>query len=239
MYNRVMATQIYNSGTIMTLDGERLYLTPLKIKYLRQFMTAYEDVVLATTEIDVLSALAECALIAMQQYCPEIKTMDDLEDRINLPSIYKILNIAGGVSADPNEDVKRLEDAAEGNDNVKGSSWNDLDLAKLESEVFLLGIWKDYEELETSMSMPELVATLEAKREVDYQEKKFLAAIQGVDLEESSSSGPVEDPWEAMKARVFSGGSAGNSNDIVSLQGPSAAKAGFGIGMGLEYERIG
>lgn len=233
-----MATQIYNSGMIITLDGERLYLTPLKIKYLRQFMTAYEDVSKANNEVEVLTALSECALIAMQQYCPEIKTMDDLEDRVNLPGIYKILNIAGGISADPDEDIQRLEDAKDGKDSIKGSSWGDLDLAKLESEVFLLGIWKDYEELELSMSMPELVATLEAKREMDYQEKKFLAAIQGVDLEANSDSGPAEDPWEAMKARVFSGGDATSSDDVVSLQGYSAQKAGFGIGMGLDYERI-
>ena len=234
----MMATQIYNSGTVITLDGERLYLTPLKIKYLRQFMAAYEEVSLAKDEAETLTALSECALIAMQQYCPEIKTMDDLEDRINLPSVYKILNIAGGISADPNEDARRLEDAKSKQGSGDGSSWSDLDLAKLESEVFLLGIWKDYEELESSLSMPELVATLESKRELDYQEKKFLAAIQGVDLDENSSSGPKEDPWEAMKARVFSGGSATSSNDVVSLQGYSAQKAGFGIGMGLEYERI-
>jgi hypothetical protein len=41
-----------------------------------------------------------------------------------------------------------------------------------------------------------------------------------------------------MKARVFSGGSATSADDITSLQGPNAAKAGFGIGMGLDYERI-
>lgn len=238
LYNRMMATQIYKSGTIMTLDGERLYLTPLKLKYLRQFMTAYEEVGKSEDQIEVLSALSECALIAMQQYCPEIKTMDDLEDRINLPSIYKIINIAGGISADPGEVQESPEMPNVDTSVSAGSSWDELDLAKLESEVFLLGIWKDYEELESSLSMPELVATLESKRELDYQEKKFLAAIQGVDLDESSSSGPVEDPWEAMKARVFSGGSAVSSNDIVSLQGPSAQRAGFGIGMGLDYERI-
>lgn len=41
-----------------------------------------------------------------------------------------------------------------------------------------------------------------------------------------------------MKARVFSGGQASDSSDIVSLQGYNAEKAGFGIGMGLDYERI-
>ncbi len=41
-----------------------------------------------------------------------------------------------------------------------------------------------------------------------------------------------------MKARVFSGGAAANAKDIVALQGISAQKAGFGIGMGLDYEKI-
>lgn len=235
-----MATQIYTSGTVTTIDGQRLYLTPLKIKYLRQFMTAYEEVGKSEGQVEVLSALAECALISMQQYCPEIKTLDDLEDRINLPSIYKIVNIAGGIRADPNAEDNPQEDNSTTSDG-NGSSWDTLDLAKLEAEVFLLGIWKDYEELETSLSMPELVATLESKRELDYQEKKFLAAIQGVDLDESSGnkeSNP-QNKWEEMKARVFSGGMSNDSNDIVSLQGYNAQKAGFGIGMGLDYEKIG
>lgn len=241
LYNRVMATQIYKSGTVTTLDGQRLYLTPLKIKYLRQFMTAYAEVGKAEGQIEVLSALAECALISMQQYCPDIRTLEDLEDRINLPTIYKIINIAGGVSADPNEPVDTSEANDGKSDEAKGSSWDELDLAKLEAEVFLLGIWKDYEELETSLSMPELVATLESKREIDYQEKKFLAAIQGVDLDESTGQKDAnpQSKWEEMKARVFSGGAATNSNDIVSLQGPSAQKAGFGIGMGLDYVKLG
>jgi hypothetical protein len=41
-----------------------------------------------------------------------------------------------------------------------------------------------------------------------------------------------------MKARVFSRGQTSDSNDILSLQGPAAKKAGFGIGMGIEYEKI-
>ena len=44
--------------------------------------------------------------------------------------------------------------------------------------------------------------------------------------------------WEKMKAKVFSGGKASDPNDILALQGINAQKAGFGIGMGLSYERI-
>ena len=82
--------------------------------------------------------------------------------------------------------------------------------------------------------MPELTSILIAKREKDYEDKKFFASIQGIDIEGKSNRGQKE--WEDMKARVFSGGTVKDSNDIVSLQGSSAQRAGFGIGQGLEYK---
>jgi len=89
--------------------------------------------------------------------------------------------------------------------------------------------------MEESISMPELVAILEAKNNQEYEEKKFLAALQGVDIDSSSSS---DNKWEEMKARVYSNGATSNPNDILALQGAAARKAGFGIGQGLEYEVI-
>lgn len=85
--------------------------------------------------------------------------------------------------------------------------------------------------------MPELIITLEAKNKADYEDKKFLASLQGIDLEgENSSNG--QNKWEEMKTKFLSGGATSNSNDIISLQGKAAAQAGFGIGMGLDYEVI-
>jgi hypothetical protein len=103
-----------------------------------------------------------------------------------------------------------------------------------------LGIWKNFDELESSISMSELMVILESTRELDYNEKKFLAAMQGVDLDEQSGK-TKEDPWEAMKARVasqISGIGNGDPNDITSLQGQKAQQYGFGIGMGLDYEVV-
>ena len=224
-----MATTIYSTGFIKTIDGEEIYITPLKIKYLRDFMIKFEEVKKARGDDEAITALAECSLITMRQYMPTITTMEQLEDSFDLPTIYDLLKYSAGINikGDSEESVK---DQAE----ESGSTWEDLDLAKLESEVFLLGIWKDYEELETSLSMPELVATLEAKRELDYSEKKFLAAMQGVDLDEQSGK---KNAWDEMKARVFSNGQASNANDILAYQGANAAKAGFGIGNGLGYEK--
>ena len=234
-----MATKIYETGTIYLMDGSEIYLTPLKIKYLREFMDAFNTLKYSknasNSEQDSMADLAKCALIAMKQYRPSITTIDEFEDSVDLESMYTILKIGGGVNMNRDKDkddpsIKNKVADSEG-------SWENLDLATLEAEAFLLGIWKDYEDLETSLSMPELVATLESKRKVDYEDKKFHAAMQGVDLDEQTGR-KKDDPWEAMKARVFSGGNASNSNDIVALQGANASKAGFGIGMGLDYERI-
>ena len=85
------------------------------------------------------------------------------------------------------------------------------------------------------MSMPELTSILNIKREEDYAQKKFLAAMQGVDLDKGNKT----NAWEDLKARVFSKGQATDGNDVVALQGQNAQKAGFGIGMGLSYEKVG
>lgn len=229
----MMATKIYDTATITLMDGEELYLTPLKIKYLREFMDMFENVKLAKTDADAISGLVDCARVSMKQYCPRIKTVEDLEDVVDLPTIYKILDVAAGIKVDGEaEDSSVKEQATE-----SGASWDSLDLAKLETRVFLIGIWKDYEELETSLSMPELVAILDNQNENDYQHKKFLAAIQGIDLDEQSGNSK-RNAWEDMKARVFSKGKAVNSNDVLALQGINAQKAGFGIGMGLDYEDL-
>jgi len=102
-----------------------------------------------------------------------------------------------------------------------------------------LGQWKDYQDLENSLSMPELFSTLSASRELQHENQKFLAAIQGIDLDKSSgnSSGGQQE-WEDLKNRVLGGSQPADSNDILSLQGRNAAKAGFGIGDGLEYSDL-
>jgi hypothetical protein len=227
-----MATTVYDSEKVSLVDGREIEMSPLKIKYLRQFMEAFELVKTADNDEEAIIFLSNCAAIAMRQYCPEISTIAELEDAMDLPGIYKVLDTAAGIRINE-ESTDTVKDQAKDG----GSSWEKLDLAKLEAEVFLLGIWKDYEQLELSLSIPELMITLESKREIEYQEKKFLAAIQGVDLDKNSGQGS-ENKWEEMKARVFSGGKAKDGNDVLALQGVNAQKAGFGIGMGLGYEDL-
>lgn len=82
--------------------------------------------------------------------------------------------------------------------------------------------------------MPELIEVLVAKRKSDHDQRKFLAALQGVPLDDDESE-KKQTTFEDIKARVFSGGQAKDSNDILALQGINAQQAGFGIGMGLDY----
>jgi hypothetical protein len=229
-----MATTVYQSKNVKLIDGTELEIVPLKIKYLREFMESFEDVKKSKNDDEAIDFLVECVRIAMKQFYPQIsKNKSDIEDNIDMPTIYKVLDVSAGIKINQKSEEPVKDQATD-----SGSSWLDLDLAKIESEVFLLGIWKDYKELEESLSMPELMITLSSKRELDYEEKKFLAAIQGVDLESNSESGKGQKEWEDMKARVFSRGATGDSNDILALQGYNAEKAGFGIGLGLEYENL-
>ena len=226
-----MATTVYNTKNITLQDGVEIELSPLKIKYLRQLMVAFEDVRNSHGDLEAIVALSKCARICMKQFRPEIAVSQEvLEDYVDLQNVYDILDVTAGIKINDKSEEPVKKQAVD-----SGSSWEDLDLAKLESEVFLLGIWKDYDELERSLSMPELMATLSISRELNYDEKKFLAAMQGVDLDKNTQK---SNAWEEMKARVFSGGQASNSKDIVALQGYNAQKAGFGIGMGLDYERV-
>jgi hypothetical protein len=202
-------------------------------------MEKFELIKQCKTDEESISVLVECVRISMKQFHPVLKTKEDVEDHIDLPTVYKIIDICAGVKMNKKEETE--EDVPQPKPKNKDNSWENLDLVKLESEIFVLGAWKNFDELESNISMPELMAILESIRELDYNEKKFLAAMQGVDLDESKNKNEP-DPWEAMKAKVAaqaSGIGNGDPNDILSYQGNKAAQNGFGIGMGLDYEVVG
>lgn len=89
--------------------------------------------------------------------------------------------------------------------------------------------------------MAELVAILDAMRKHEYNERKFAAAMQGVDLDKQTGRRPKEteqkkaSTFEDIQARVITGGRAQDANDILSLQGHLGARAGFQIGKDMDY----
>lgn len=225
-----MPTEVYPIHFVYTVDGEELEIIPLKIKYLKEFMSRFRELSSKDDDITAIEILADCVRITMKQYKPEwSKSVEYVDDNFDITSIYQILEYSVGIKMKNEEEA--VERASEG-----GDAWEDLDLAELESEAFLLGIWKNYDELESSISMQELTFILNSKRDSSYEEKKFFAAIQGVNLDEQNGRGQKE--WEDLKARVASNGATSDSKDILALQGKNAEAAGFGIGLGLEYESV-
>jgi hypothetical protein len=66
----------------------------------------------------------------------------------------------------------------------------------------------------------------------DYEDKKFLAAMQGVDLD--GDGGGETKSFDDVRREAL--GDDPETNDIASLSGSLAREEGFGIGMGLGYE---
>jgi hypothetical protein len=231
-YNYIMAKSVFERSTISFVDGTEVELGPLKIAFLRKFMDVFNLIDFVNNDDQAITVLTECATICMRQYYPLISTRGQLEDLADLKTVYKILELCAGIKIDPNKE--NVDDQAKKEKDKNSTKWEDLDLAKLEAEAFQLGIWKNFDDLEHSISMPELVAILESISESRYQNQKFLAAMQGVDLDK----GNKQDEWEKMKARVFSGNQTENPDDILTFQGHKAQQAGFGLGMGLDYVNL-
>jgi hypothetical protein len=80
--------------------------------------------------------------------------------------------------------------------------------------------------------MPELIQTLKSMQKTESEKRKFLAGIQGIDIndEEEQEQGPT---FEDIQRRAL--GIDASGDDIVSLQGTLASQSGFGIGAGLGY----
>jgi hypothetical protein len=234
-----MPTQVYKTSYVNTIDDFEIEIAPLKIKYLKKLMDAFSLIHNANNDDEKFDVIVECVRIAMEQFCPKFsKNTEDIEDNFDVKSLYKILEYSSGIKL-KKEDGEDAEPLPGNIDEGTPTTWEELDLAQLESEVFLVGIWKNYDELERSICLEELMKILSTTRELNYEEKKFLAALKGIDLDEQSgnNSGKKrgQQEWEDLKAKVFSGGRTSDANDVISLQGANAARAGFGIGMGLDY----
>ena len=80
--------------------------------------------------------------------------------------------------------------------------------------------------------MPELIQTFKSMQKTEDEKRKFLAMLQGVDLNEDKKEGPT---FEDIQRKAM--GIETSGDDIVSLQGAFAAEAGFGIGAGLGYAK--
>ena len=94
-----MAPTINEEKEIALVDGSKLKIRPLRISLLRTFMKKFEEIQGVAADNDKsMNILMECVQIAMRQYKPELaEDITKLEDLLDLPTVYKIVEEASGV----------------------------------------------------------------------------------------------------------------------------------------------
>lgn len=85
---------------VVLIDGTKVALRPLKISLLRPFMKKFEGLAAVAEDNEKsMNILMECVAIAMKQYKPELaEKSKELEENIDLPTVYKIIEAASGVN---------------------------------------------------------------------------------------------------------------------------------------------
>jgi DNA-binding protein H-NS len=100
-----MATTVHEGEELVLMDGTKIKVRSLKISLLRPFMKKFEQVAGVAEDNDKsMTLLIECVQIAMEQYNPDLsKDISKLEEVLDLPTVYKIIEAASGVKlADAN-----------------------------------------------------------------------------------------------------------------------------------------
>jgi hypothetical protein len=93
-------TTVHEEKSLKLIDGTEIKVRPLKISLLRPFLKKFEGVAAVAEDNDKsMTILIECVQIAMQQYKPELADdIEKLEDVLDLPTVYKIVEAASGAT---------------------------------------------------------------------------------------------------------------------------------------------
>ena len=102
-----MATTVHEADQVTLIDGTKITGRPLKISLLRPFMKKFEGVAkVAEDNEKSMTLLVECVQIAMEQYKPELAgDIQKLEDLLDLPTVYKIVEAASGINLSSVTDI--------------------------------------------------------------------------------------------------------------------------------------
>lgn len=103
-----MATKVYDTLELELENGETITIKPLPIKHLRRFMDvinrAGDDSM--ETDQDVMDVFIDACVLSLKALHPKIfidLTKEDIEEMITLPTVMKVIEIAGGLkTSDPN-----------------------------------------------------------------------------------------------------------------------------------------
>jgi hypothetical protein len=93
-----------NKDKITLIDGTQIEIRPLKISLLRKFLSTFEGIAKVSEDNDKsMDILLDCVQIAMEQYKPELaEDREALENNLDLPTLYKIIEAASGTNLSDN-----------------------------------------------------------------------------------------------------------------------------------------
>lgn len=74
-------------------------------------------------------------------------------------------------------------------------------MVSLEGEALLLGIWRNVEDLENSLTLEELELIIKTHREQEHQRRRFMALLQGVDIDEAAQE-DIQERFDAAERRA-------------------------------------
>lgn len=107
-----MATTVYDIEEIQLSNGDTLVIKPLTIKHLKKFLAVIKkmDDPSVTEEDQIMEIFVEGAMVCLEQLMPKLaEDKDKFEEIIEVPTLMKILEVAGGLKLnDPNLAVADL-----------------------------------------------------------------------------------------------------------------------------------
>lgn len=102
-----MPTTVYDTLEIKLSDGTIITVQPLKINRLKKFLAAVKPLQEGKdiTEEEAMEIFVKAGMICMEQFAPDFaQDQEKFEDTIEVPTLMKILEVAGGLKLndDPN-----------------------------------------------------------------------------------------------------------------------------------------
>lgn len=99
-----MAIEVNEEQVMTLIDGTQFSVKPLRISLLRKFMKKFDGIGEVSSDNDKsMDLLIDCVQIALEQYKPEVAgDREKLEDLLDLPTVYKVIEAASGIKLDGN-----------------------------------------------------------------------------------------------------------------------------------------
>ena len=94
-----MPTTVEKTKTI-EINGKDLEMKPLKIGRLKKLMKEFDKLQSVKSSEGSLDALLKCCVVAMEQYDPELASVEVLEEILDIDDMYSIIEAASGIRLD-------------------------------------------------------------------------------------------------------------------------------------------